>query len=105
MDRREAERGRALVAAALAAQDEYDRAQSATTAARGAADKARADLAAWVGANGAGKTLVFDGQVVSVGGRVDLVPLVALDPPPLRFSPVHHAPFTDELPNTTGRPG
>ena len=82
MDRREAERGRALVAAALAAQDEYDRAKEAWDAARKKADKARAELVSWDVAHGEGKTLVYDGRAVRVGERVTLVPIASLDPQP-----------------------
>ena len=81
MDRREAERGRALVAAALAAQVEYDRAKAAADAARQAANKAGAALVMWEQANCQGKTLVYDGQAVVVGERVTLVPIADLDPP------------------------
>ena len=87
MDRREAERGRALVAAALDDQFDYEAHRSVVEVKRKAADKSRADLVAWVGANGAGKTLVYNGQVVVVGERITLVPLASLDPQPAPAPP------------------
>ena len=92
MDRREAERGRALVAAALEDQFDYEAHRSVAEVKRKAADKSRVALAEWVGANGAGKTFVYNGQVVILGERITLVPLASLDPPPPAPPPPTPAP-------------
>jgi type II secretory pathway pseudopilin PulG len=105
MDRREAERGRALVAAALAAQDEYDRAKAAADAARVAMDKARAHLATWDSVQAGGQILVCDGQVVRVGERVTLSPVASLDLPPVATPapPPQPAPAPPPAPTKGGK--
>lgn len=80
MDRREAERGRGLVAAVLAAQHEHDRAKAAVDAARKAVETLRAELNAWLEAAG-DVTLVFGGRAVRLTDRVEFLSLVSLDPP------------------------
>ena len=78
--------------ASITAQEEYGRAQTAAALARQAADKARVELVAWVEANSGGKTLVYEGQAVTVGAVVTLAPIVTLDPPKATPAPPPPAP-------------